>query len=70
MPKKKKTMKEALMEFIAAINATGGLQQDTKADGKPLVPVGDPEWLDLAEAYVSACEAMHLTPVVEEPCQT
>lgn len=60
----KPSMSAALSEFIAAINATGGLTKDEETDN--LVPVADPEWLDLGEAYLSACKAMDITPVIEE----
>ena len=54
---------DALREFIDAINATGGV---TKVkDG--IVPVADLDWLDLGEAYASACQALQ-QDMMMEPC--
>jgi hypothetical protein len=49
------TPEEALREFVDCINATGGVVIDDK--GYP-VPVADEEWIDLGQAYYSACEAL------------
>jgi len=49
------TKREALEEFIECIDATGGLTEDEERND---VPVGDPEWIDLAYAYKSAKAAL------------
>ncbi len=55
------TAELALKEFIETIDQTGGVTQHTgKNDGGP---VTDPEWLDLGDAYRTACAAMQHTPL-------
>ena len=49
----------ALMRLIETIEATGGLD----CDGYPL---GDPEWVDLGDAYLDACAVIERTPMQEE----
>lgn len=46
---------QALKEFVDTIDATGGVTQD---DHGYTVPVADPEWIDLGEAYLKAREAL------------
>jgi hypothetical protein len=45
----------ALESFIGTIEATGGIYRDRKGWA---CPVGDPEWIDLGEAYLQACRAL------------
>jgi hypothetical protein len=52
-------LRRALDEFVATIDATGGIKRDRK--GCP-VPVIDDEWIDLAVAYLSACHALGREP--------
>lgn len=71
-PKKRPTaakrlaaMEVALLQFIEAVEVTGGVQRIDQAEG--YVPVADidwPGWLDLGEAYLSACKAMDRRPKV------
>ena len=49
----------ALRKFVETIEATGGVF-DT-GDGT-LAPVGDPEWIDLGEAYIEACAELGRDP--------
>ena len=56
-------LRSALSEFVATIDATGGLVR--LADGD-LRPVGDPQWGDLARAYRIACDALGREPCVVE----
>lgn len=56
---KRSDMIEALTEFINAIEATGGCVLD---DRDMATPVADPEWVDLGEAYLKACEALCREP--------
>lgn len=53
---------QALQEFIDAIEATGGV----RATPKGYVPVADEDWIDLGEAYMSACEAIGREPKEEK----
>lgn len=48
-------LREACLELMATIHATGGLTVDH--DGCD-VPVADTEWPDLGAAYLLACEAI------------
>jgi hypothetical protein len=55
-------VRKALDGFIETIEATGGCVQDETGS---LGPAGDPDWIDLAEAYVRACTAIERTPLME-----
>ena len=48
------------MKFESCINMTGGVLRDDS--GNVSGCVGDPEWLDLADAYMDACEALGVDP--------
>lgn len=52
---KYEALKRACQHFINTVDATGGLIRN-ETDEK--VPAGDPEWADLADAYLSAQSAM------------
>lgn len=53
-------MRKALMHLVLTIDSTGGITEHTnKEDGGP---VADPEWLDLTEAYLLACETLGREP--------
>jgi hypothetical protein len=54
---------EALLEFVEAIEATGGVTRD---DSGLYAPVADQEWVDLGEAYINACAALGVKPVIAE----
>ncbi|MBX5462542.1 MAG: hypothetical protein IRZ28_15805 [Steroidobacteraceae bacterium] len=53
--------KDATQLLIDTINATGGLL--LRPDGTQ-APLGDPDWLDLADAYLAACTEKGIDPVV------
>ena len=55
--------KKALNCLIRTINATGGVYIDR--DGN-VCPVGDPEWIDLGEAYSLGCYAMGYEMTVQD----
>lgn len=66
-PKKKpkpsaKKIKEALMEFVKDVELTGGVGKSAKGD---YFPLADRTWVDLAETYVRACEAMGRRPKID-----
>lgn len=52
---------KALEEFVDDINVTGGVVEDEEG---LICPVGDPEWIDLGETYMKACEALDREPKV------
>jgi len=54
---------EALADFVSAISVTGGVKTDRNGYR---VPVCDPEWVDLGEAYVKACDALGVEPKVSD----
>ena len=58
------SLRAALDAFIATVEATGGCVRD---EGGSLAPAGDPDWIDLADAYLAACAVLGRTPMVEEP---
>lgn len=51
--------RKALEEFIDAVDVTGGVFENGKGY---VAPVGDPDWIDLGEAYLSACHALKRLP--------
>jgi hypothetical protein len=51
---------EALNDFIATIEATGGL---TRTSRREPVPYADEDWPDLADAYLKACQALGREPM-------
>lgn len=53
-------IREALLQFCETIEATGGVKEDV--DGYTC-PVIDDEWIDLGEAYLSACAALGREPM-------
>lgn len=50
---------KALEEFVNDVDATGGVAEDRKGF---MVPVADPEWVDLGETYMKACGALNRKP--------
>jgi len=56
-----KPYRKALKSFIDTIEATGGCTVD---DNGVIVPCIDEEWADLADAYLQACEAMDVEPII------
>lgn len=54
-------MRDALLDFVSTIETTGGIQSDPEGPGTD-VPVGDTEWVDLAESYKAACAALGRAP--------
>jgi hypothetical protein len=61
---KKPTLRDALRDFIACVEATGGVREDRQGNYHP---AADDAWTDLGDAYVRACEAVGKRPVVEKP---
>jgi hypothetical protein len=53
----------ALQAFIESIEVTGGCLRD---EGGEVAPVGDPDWIDLADVYLRACAALERTPLIAE----
>jgi len=49
----------ALRKFVDAVNATGGLVVN---DAGETAPAADEDWIDLADAYLAACEALGVEP--------
>jgi hypothetical protein len=54
-------MRSALDNFIRTIEATGGC---TRGEDGLVAPEGDPEWIDLGDAHVLACDAIGRTPLI------
>lgn len=57
------TPESVLKQFINTIEATGGLVKFPNGD---LAPCADHDWIDLADAYVAACEALGMNPIIGE----
>jgi hypothetical protein len=57
-------VREALHGFIETIEAAGGCCRD---EGDTVTPAGDPDWLDLADAYLRACRALGREPWICGP---
>lgn len=51
----------ALLAFVECIETTGGIVNGGKGY---MVPVADREWVDLGAAYLVACDALNIEPVV------
>ena len=49
----------ALRQFVDTVNATGGLVVN---DAGETAPAADEDWIDLADAYLAACEALSVEP--------
>ncbi len=56
-------MRSALDAIIDTIEASGG---GIRGEDGLLSPEGDPDWIDLGEAYVLACTAIGRTPLIIE----
>ncbi len=54
-------IRSALDTFIQTIEVTGGCIRD---DYQIVAPAGDPDWTDLADAYVRDCTAIGRTPLI------
>ena len=52
---------DAAQQLIDTIHATGGIARDRKGN---YVPVMDEDWIDLANAYLQACEEKGITPMI------
>ena len=57
-------LQKPLIEFINAIEVTGGIKLDPESGCH--VPVGDEDWIDLGEAYLAACSALNRKPQIEQ----
>jgi hypothetical protein len=55
-------VRAALDGFVETIEAAGGCLHH---EGGVLAPVGDPEWTDLADAYIRACTAIGRSPLID-----
>lgn len=59
-----KKLKDALKLFCEDIDSTGGV---SITDRGYYYPLGDPDWLNLADSYMQACRALGRKPFVREP---
>ena len=48
--------RKVLLDFVRTVDATGGVFREDP--GGCHAPLADPEWIDLAEAYVAACTVL------------
>lgn len=55
-------LREALRRLVDTIEATGGIVLD---DDGNYVPEADEDWVDLGEAYLAACKAIRIRPLVD-----
>lgn len=58
---KSDNLRDSLVDFVRCITDTGGVKED-KLGMKH--PVADPTWTDLGDAYVKACGALGMKPLV------
>jgi hypothetical protein len=54
-------LRAVLSEFVGDIDNTGGIQRDRH--GWP-APVADPDWIDLGETYLKACNVLGVEPKI------
>lgn len=52
-----------LETFIQTIEATGGISENEDGTFSPLA---DPDWIDLADAYLLACDQLKRPPKIEK----
>jgi len=64
MAKNSKRVKDALVEFCEDIELTGGIEPYYDDKDGMYAPVADSEWIDLAETYLKACEALGRKPKI------
>ena len=50
-----KAMRNVLLNLVDAVDATGGVVTD---DHGYIVPVADPDWIDLGAVYADACQVL------------
>jgi hypothetical protein len=50
----------ALKRMVDTINSTGGI---VKHPDETYGCLADPDWIDLADAYLLACEALNVAPL-------
>jgi hypothetical protein len=53
----------ALEALCLTIEATGGIEYGSH--GEPM-PLADPEWIDMGEAYLTACNVLGREPMVKD----
>lgn len=53
--------KSAVQRLIDTVESTGGVYR--YASGNICGPVADPEWLDVADAYIAACAEVGKEPL-------
>jgi len=53
----------ALEKFVGTVEASGGILVNSKGHH---LPAGDPEWLDLGDAYMDACAVLDRIPVTTQ----
>jgi hypothetical protein len=51
----------ALKALVDAVDATGGLE----SEGATIYPAADPDWIDLADVYLTACIELELHPLID-----
>ena len=56
-------LRAALWNLVSTIEATGGVVEDQYGN---TTPKADHDWIDLGEAYLTACQALGREPVVEK----
>lgn len=61
---RKASVEVALLQFIDAIESTGGVLRNPTGSGH-FVPVADEDWVDLGEVYMQACKALDRKPMVK-----
>jgi len=54
------SLQQRLNDLFRTIEATGGVLQSGE---EFLGPVGEPEWFDLADAYIGLCTVLEREPV-------
>lgn len=62
-PEERRTCDDALHQLVECINATGGC---VRLESGHVVPQADQDWIDLGEAYLTACAAMGVEPKVRD----
>jgi hypothetical protein len=59
--------RKALEQFVRTVEATGGV---IRSESGCYEPLGDPEWIDIGDAYVEACAVLGREVLLIEDRQT
>lgn len=61
--KKELTPESVLRDLVKAVNVTGGVAKGDPSFSLPVyAPLADPDWLDMGDVYMKACQVLKKRP--------